>query len=185
MHQLEPYQILHLHANRLQFCNYHIHFRQSDQSGSYDNEYHLCYSNSNALDLTYNCDTTEWVHCCMTYQCSDNTVAIYINGVKCSTSQPKNLTGLSNTTAFIGKRSSDTYLFEGYLNDFRIYNTCLSPRQVKEISKGLVCHYPLGEIDGKIGGRNLIKNGKGNVKAGFFKNFPTVTDEYLMFLHHL
>lgn len=148
--------------------------------GHYGNKFNI-YSNSNALDLTYNCDTTEWVHCCMTYQCSDNTVAIYINGVKCSTSQPKNLTGLSNTTAFIGKRSSDTYLFEGYLNDFRIYNTCLSPRQVKEISKGLVCHYPLGEIDGKISGRNLIKNGKGNVKAGFFKNFPTVTDEYAEF----
>lgn len=29
-----------------------------------------------------------------------------------------------------------------------------------------------------IGGRNLILNGKGNKKAGFFKNFPTVTDEY-------
>lgn len=120
----------------------------------------------------------EWVHCCMTYQSSNNTVTIYINGVKCSTSQPKNLTGLSGTTALIGKRSSETYLFEGYLNDFRIYNTCLSPRQIKEISKGLICHYSLGEIDGKIGGRNLIKNGKGNVKAGFFKKIPTVTDEY-------
>ena len=32
--------------------------------------------------------------------------------------------------------------------------------------------------DIKIGGRNLILNGKGNKKAGFFKNFPTVTDEY-------
>ena len=68
-----------------------------------------------------------------------------------------------------------------YLQDYRIYDNCLSPKQVKEISKGLVCHYPLGEIDGKIGGRNLIKNGKGNVKAGFFKNFPTVTDEYAEF----
>lgn len=29
-----------------------------------------------------------------------------------------------------------------------------------------------------IGGRNLILNGKGDNKAGFFKNFPTVTDEY-------
>ncbi len=29
-----------------------------------------------------------------------------------------------------------------------------------------------------VGGRNLILNGKGNKKAGFFKNFPTVTDEY-------
>ena len=29
-----------------------------------------------------------------------------------------------------------------------------------------------------VGGRNLILNGKGNKKAGFFKNFTTVTDEY-------
>lgn len=146
--------------------------------GHYGNKFDIHSITGNTLDLTYVCDTTEWVHCCMTYQSSNNTVTIYINGVKCSTSQPKNLTGLSGTTALIGKRSSETYLFEGYLNDFRIYNTCLSPRQVKEISEGLVCHYPLGEVDGKIGGRNLIKNGKGNVKAGFFKNFPTVTDEY-------
>lgn len=146
--------------------------------GHYGNKFDIYSITGNTLDLTYVCDTTEWVHCCMTYQSSNNTVTIYIYGVKCSTSQPKNLTGLSGTTALIGKRSSETYLFEGYLNDFRIYNTCLSPRQVKEISEGLVCHYPLGEVDGKIGGRNLIKNGKGNVKAGFFKNFPTVTDEY-------
>lgn len=146
--------------------------------GHYGNKFDIYNATGNTLDLTYVCDTTEWVHCCMTYQGSSNTVTIYINGVKCSTQQPKNLTGLSDATALIGKRSSETYLFEGYLNDFRIYNTCLSPRQVKEISRGLICHYPLGEIDGKIGGRNLIKNGKGNVKAGFFKNFPTVTDEY-------
>lgn len=29
-----------------------------------------------------------------------------------------------------------------------------------------------------VGGRNLILNGKGNKKSGFFKNFTTVTDEY-------
>lgn len=37
-------------------------------------------------------------------------------------------------------------------------------------------------IDGiEIGGRNLLLNGKGNKKAGFFKNFTTVTDEYSEF----
>lgn len=146
--------------------------------GHYGNKFDIYSATGNTLDLTYVCDTTEWVHCCMTYQGSSNTVTIYINGVKCSTQQPKNLTGLSDTTALIGKRSSETYLFEGYLNDFRIYNTCLSPRQVKEISRGLICHYPLGEIDGKIGGRNLIKNSRGNVKSGFFKNMNTDSGEY-------
>ena len=35
--------------------------------------------------------------------------------------------------------------------------------------------------DLQIGGRNLILNGKGDKKAGFFKNFTTVTDEYSEF----
>lgn len=40
--------------------------------------------------------------------------------------------------------------------------------------------YSVGSsIDGiEIGGRNLLLNGKGDKKAGFFKNFTTVTDEY-------
>lgn len=38
------------------------------------------------------------------------------------------------------------------------------------------------KFDGlQIGGRNLILNGKGDKKAGFFKNFTTVTDEYSEF----
>lgn len=131
--------------------------------GHYGNKFNI-YSTTGTPDFTYDCDTTEWVHCCMTYQGSNNTITIYINGIKCSTLQPKNVTGLSDTTALIGKRSSGTYLFEGYLNDFRIYNTCLSPRQVKEISKGLVCHYPMGNVDGKIGGRNLlVKTNQGKI----------------------
>lgn len=43
--------------------------------------------------------------------------------------------------------------------------------------------YSVGSsIDGiEIGGRNLLLNGKGDKKAGFFKHFTTVTDEYSEF----
>lgn len=91
----------------------------------------------------------QWTHVTITY---DNpTTSIYINGIKKYT-----CSGISNSSSFAYNTRVVWNNAYRYLNDFRIYNTCLSPRQVKEISKGLVCHYPLGEIDGKIGGRNLL-----------------------------
>lgn len=114
--------------------------------------------NGKDLDFVYKCDTTDWVHCCLTYQSSSNIMTIYINGIKCSTCQPKSLNNLSSTTALIGKRNNESYLLEGYLNDFRLYDECLSPKQIKYISQAMICHYPMGNIDGKIGGRNLLRN---------------------------
>lgn len=118
--------------------------------------------NAKDLDFVYKCDTTDWVHCCLTYQSSSNIMTIYINGIKCSTRQPKSLNNLSSTTALIGKRNNESYLLEGYLNDFRLYDECLSPKQVKYISQAMICHYPMGNVDGKIGGRNLLRNSSMN-----------------------
>lgn len=33
-----------------------------------------------------------------------------------------------------------------YLQDVRVYDHCLSPREVREIAKGIICHYPLCDI---------------------------------------
>ena len=54
------------------------------------------------------------------------------------------------TNLYIGKRGGDTGYYSGKLNDVRIYDHCLSDKEVEEISKGLVLHY---KLDG---------NGKGN-----------------------
>lgn len=124
--------------------------------GHYNDKFNIY--NGSDLDFVYKCDTTDWVHCCLTYQALGNIMTIYINGIKCSTHQPKNLNNLSSTTALIGKRNTETYLLEGYLNDFRLYDECLSPKQIKLLSQAMICHYPMGNIDGKIGGRNLLRN---------------------------
>lgn len=92
----------------------------------------------------------KWTHVAVTYSNPD--VTIYINGQIYAKS-----TGISNSSSFAYNTRVVWNNAYRYLNDFRIYNTCLSPRQVKEISKGLICHYPLGEIDGKVGGRNLLR----------------------------
>lgn len=114
----------------------------------------------------------KWTHICITHNRSMQ--YIYINGIQVA---HKEWDSSGDITFDVSTPLMNNDVGR-YLQDYRIYDNCLSPRQVKEISQGLICHYPLGEVDGKIGGRNLIKNGKGNVKAGFFKNFPTVTDEY-------
>lgn len=114
----------------------------------------------------------KWTHICITHNRSMQ--YIYINGIQVA---HKEWDSSGDITFDVSTPLMKNDVGR-YLQDYRIYDNCLSPKQVKEISKGLICHYLLGEVDGKIGGRNLIKNGKGNVKAGFFKNFPTVTDEY-------
>lgn len=93
----------------------------------------------------------QWTHVTVTYH--NPTMTVYINGIKKYT-----YSSVSNSSSFEYQTRVVWQNAYRKLNDFRIYNECLSPRQVKEISKGLVCHYPLGEVDGKIGGRNLLQH---------------------------
>ena len=94
-----------------------------------------------------NVDGSKWHH----YACSiDNSkIYLYIDGVLNVTHDIGNkLTNLSSKNFFeIGcdHPGGDEYLV-GDINDFRIYDYCLSPREIKEISKALICHYPLSDI---------------------------------------
>ena len=100
-----------------------------------------------------------WYHLAITW---NGTMAkLYVNGIE---SYSKSATGsfsASNHFA-IGARTNgtagNTFAYAitngGKLNDIRLYDHALSPREVKEISKGLVLHYPLA----MPGQENLIKN---------------------------
>lgn len=100
----------------------------------------------------------QWTHVTITYY--NPTMTVYINGIKKYT-----YSGVSNSSSFEYQTRVVWQNAYRKLNDFRIYNECLSPRQVKEISKGLVCHYPMGNVDGKIGRRNLlVKTNQGKTK---------------------
>lgn len=94
----------------------------------------------------------QWTHIAVTY---DNpNICVYINGELKYTSS-----GVSNSASF--HYTTNVIHNSPYhkVNDFRIYDECLSPKQVKYISQAMICHYPMGNVDGKIGGRNLIRNG--------------------------
>lgn len=112
-----------------------------------------------------------WYHiCCIV---DNENVNVYINGELVKTFLLVDISYRSNSHGYftigkMGYNNDNTYAyfpFNGLIQDVRVYDTAISPRQVKEISKGLICHYPLGEIDGKIGGRNLFK-GTRNFTSG-------------------
>lgn len=101
--------------------------------------------------------TTDWQHIAVTYD--GNIKSLYINGIlkqsitinkAISCTATKGTVGASSVNTTSG--SDNNYI--GLLNDYRIYDHCLSPKEVKEISKGLVLHYPLNSLVNP----NLVKN---------------------------
>ena len=84
--------------------------------------------------------TNTWTHCAITY--NGSTAKIYINGTYTAST-----TGTSPRTNFNYNVPIPNSSIR-YLNDLRIYDEVLTEKQIKEISKGLVCHYPL---DGGFG----------------------------------
>lgn len=96
---------------------------------------------STALDTSITANV--WNHYAITFK--NQQLNIYINGIldKSINTELTEVTFASNTI-FIGTYSSE--LSKGKVNDFRVYDHCLSSKEVKEISKGLVLHY---KLDGK------------------------------------
>lgn len=105
-----------------------------------------------------------WHHCCFVY--SGAQCFIYVDGVHKYTHT--GLNGYLIDEFHIGETGN----MVGGLNDLRIYDECLSLKQVKELAKGLVAHFPL-----KGTGRpNLL--GLDFVASGWSKNGSTATASY-------
>lgn len=112
-----------------------------------------------------------WSHITITYDGS--TITSYLNGVKKATRSG----ALAAVNKVAGEfrlgrdnRTTDTAL-NGKLNDFRVYNHCLSPAEVHEISQGLVLHYKLDNIT------NGIVDSSGYGHNGEIIGTPTITSD--------
>ena len=78
----------------------------------------------------------QWAHFCLT---SDGTTIFkYMNGELIGTCSYNGTGAITGTFVLTNNHKI-------YKNDLRIYDHCLSPKEVKEISKGLVLHYPLND----------------------------------------
>lgn len=85
-------------------------------------------------------DYTDWVHYCLTFD--GTTCNLYINGNYLIGSTVTN-TPIEGTRLCVGGYYGTATFLNGMINDFRLYDEALDTRTVKEISKGLVLHYPL------------------------------------------
>ena len=93
-----------------------------------------------------------WYHLVLTKD--QNSTKCYING---------NLTNTifnNQYEASLGKLTGNVTIgastCAAYLNDVRIYDHCLSPKEIEEISKGLILHYSLN--NNGLGNTNLALN---------------------------
>ena len=109
------------------------------------NDLHLSWQNDTANECFYVSilegviPSYKWTHVAVTYK--NPNISIYINGKKTATGS-----GVSNSSSFAYETQvlyNSSYMIR---NDFRIYDNCLSAKEVKEISKGLVLNYKLSGI---------------------------------------
>ena len=128
---------------------------------------YLSVNTGNGSSRTYNTyygttllQANTWYHGGFTYD--NGIMKIYVNGICEKTVDigtqvvPADylMAFCWSTTGTSGSEVSSNYRLQGSLNDVRIYNHCLSPMEVKELSKGLVLHYPLNR--GGWGQENLL-----------------------------
>ena len=102
-----------------------------------------CADSSLKMYAADNFVANEWNHIVVMRDDNFTDVTLYING----TLQTSRINSNNNWTnsvdnCYIGGRSTGTNM-TCYMNDFRVYDHCLSPMEVKELAKGLVLHYPL------------------------------------------
>ncbi len=117
---------------------------------------------------TYTLETGKWYHFCVTW--NGSVATLYKDGEPVFTSTALNDGTKTSTTYFcLGGNCSSTPTvgtrMKGMLNDVRVYDNCLSAKEVKELSKCLIVHFPFDNI-GSLGSRlssvkynNRITNG--------------------------
>lgn len=105
-----------------------------------------------------------WVHIVVTYNAG--TLKIYRDGIITNTYTVGGTmlnTGITNGR--IGSTVQTGYFYNGKINDFRVYDHCLSAAEVKEISQGLVLHYKLDASGGEFANPNLLTGNVNEISA--------------------
>ena len=119
--------------------------------------------------------TNRWYHICVIRKKGVGKY-LYIDGVLDSSTTTTGTPTIVNTSKYaigVCQNSASTVSgnpLNGYLNDARFYDQALSEVEIKEIAKGLVCHYKLDDVQSSD---NLIINGFGELGS---ENWTSTTN---------
>ena len=96
-----------------------------------------CCKSGSTSGVISNCiPSYQWTHVCVTYK--NPTATVYINGVQKGTFSTS---ATAESYEFVTNVLVNSSVL--YRQDFRVYNNCLTLREVKELAKGLCIHYAL------------------------------------------
>ena len=141
-----------VYMNTLSGANYLISLNNAGGYGdqeiglSVESGYIYFLAGGNMSLVSQNIQINTWTHLAVTFD--GNTITGYVNGV--SIGSISHATKLNRTYLTIGARhnGSNTYIYFGNCKmfDTRIYDHCLSQKEVSELARGLVAHYKLDGI---------------------------------------
>ena len=124
----------------------------------------------------------KWHHFVVTF--GNNQSKLYIDGdYKGMAPTFKNPTTTASKRIKIGGGFSNghSYDWNGMINDFRVYDHCLSPLEVKEIAQGLILHYKMdnSEIESTTNlCKQLVAGGQTTVTNNIITHNGTNSDTY-------
>lgn len=125
---------------------FQIIFNKSTTHGANSNGYYGVGSSTTEAN-------NKWCHIAVTNDGIN--IRTYLNGVLKWTNATSNIYDVGNLTGSLRVGESGVY---GHLNDLRIYDECLSAKQINILSQGLLLHYPL---DVSFGVGNIIYDTSG------------------------
>ena len=124
----------------------------------------------------------EWTHIAFTK--SNTNIKIYKNGVLYSNNTFSGTLPTYSDGNGLGlgcfHYASNIYPYYGSINDFRIYDHCLSAKEVEEIAKGLVLHYKLDTPTGltDLGGKTYTVYNN-YASSGTTGSITSISETYL------
>jgi len=124
---------------------------------------------------SYNFYLNTWYHVVLTS--GNGAMRAYVNGELIGDSYAAfTPNSLEQNWICIGNGTyTNVFNFYGQMNDVRIYDHCLSAKEVHEIAKGLILHYKLD--DNYNSATNLITNGFGELGNTNWSNSYISTTE--------